>query len=87
MRVEDRLQGVQNFPTWKERITRILDVSDAEEHIDSTELAPTDPKYWVAWKKIDSRAMLIILDGVKDHIFPHLSEKNAALEMWCEVPL
>ena len=43
LRVEDRLQGAQNFPTWKERITRILDVSDAEEHIDSTKVAPTDP--------------------------------------------
>ena len=63
LRVEDRLQGAQNFPTWKERITRILDVSDAEEHIDSTNVAPTDPTYLIAWKKIDSRAMLIILDG------------------------
>ena len=43
LRVEDRLQGAQKFPTWKERITRILDVSDAEEHIDSTKvvLSPT----------------------------------------------
>ena len=43
LRVEDRLQGAQNFPTWKERITRILDVSDAKEHIDSTKAVPTDP--------------------------------------------
>ena len=41
LRVEDRLKGVQNFPTWKEMIMRILDVSDAEEHIDSTKVAPT----------------------------------------------
>ena len=82
LRVEDRLQGAQNFPTWKERITRILDVSDEEEHIDSTKVAPTDPTDLAAWKKIDSRAMLIILDGVKDHITPHLSRKKTALEMW-----
>ena len=42
LRVEDRLQGAQKFSTWKERITRILDVSDAEEHIDSTNVASTD---------------------------------------------
>ena len=82
LRVEDRLQGAQNFPTWKERITRILDVSDAEEHIDSTKVAPTDPTKLVAWKKIDSKAMLIILDGVKDHIVPHLSGKKTISEMW-----
>ena len=79
LRVDDRLQGAQNFPTWKERITRILDVSDVEEHIDFTKVAPTDP---ISWKKIDSRAMLIIMDGVKDHIVPHLSGKKTALEMW-----
>ena len=26
--------------------------------------------------------MLIILDGVKDHIVPHLSGKKTTLEMW-----
>ena len=79
LRVDDRLQGAQNFPTWKERITRILDVSDEEERIDSTKVAPT---YLIAWKKIDSKAMLIIMDGVKDHIVPHLSGKKTAAEMW-----
>ena len=63
-------------------ITRILDCSDAEEHIDSTKVAPTDPANLAAWKKIDSRAMLIIMDGVKDHIVPHLSGKKSAAEMW-----
>ena len=43
LRDEDRLQGAQKFPTWKERITKILDVNDAEEHIDSTKVAPRDP--------------------------------------------
>ena len=81
-RVEDRLQGPQNFPTWKERITRILDVSDVEEHVDSMKVAPIVSVELVAWKKIDSRAMLIILDGVKDHIVPHLPGKKTALEMW-----
>ena len=81
LRVEDRLQHAQNFPTWKERITRILDISDAEEHIDSMKVAPIDLTELVAWKKIDSGAMLIILDGVKDHIVPHLSGKKTALEM------
>ena len=70
MRVEDRLQRAQNFPTRKERITRILDVSDAKEHIDSMKVAPTDPTNLAAWKKIDSKAMLIIMNGVKDHIVP-----------------
>ena len=63
-------------------ITRIMDVSDAEEHIDSTKVAPTDMAELERWKKLDSRAMLIILDGVKAYIVPHLSGKKTALEMW-----
>ena len=82
LRVEDRHQGAQNYPTWKEMITRILDVNDVEEHIDSTKVVPTDSVDLEAWKKIDSRAMLIIMDGVKDNIVPHLSGKKTALEMW-----
>ena len=45
-------------------------------------VASTDPRDLIAWKNIDSRAMLIILDGVKDHIVPHLSGKKTASEMW-----
>ena len=48
LRVEDRLQGAQNLPTWKERITRIIAISDAEEHIDSTKVAPTDTTDMIA---------------------------------------
>ena len=82
LRVEDKLQGAQNFPTWKERITMILDVSDSEEHIESMKVAPMDPIYLAAWKNIDSISMLIIMDVVKDHIVPHLSGKKTAAEMW-----
>ena len=62
-----------------------MDVSDAEEHIDSTMIAATNPTDLAAWKKIDSRAMLIIMDGVKDHIVPHISGKNAIAEMWTDL--
>ena len=59
-----------------------MDVSDVEEHINSTKAKPIDVAKLVAWKKIDSKAMLIIMDGVKDHIVPHLSGKKTAAEMW-----
>ena len=64
------------------RIMRILDVNDAEEHINYTIVAPTDSTDLAAWKKIDSKTMLIIMDGVKDHVIPHLYGKKTALEMW-----
>ena len=82
LRVEDRLHCSHKFPTWKERITRILDVSDALEHIDSMKVAPTDSADLASWTKIDFRAMLIIMDGLKDHTVPHLSGKNTTTELW-----
>ena len=45
-------------------------------------VAPMDPIELVAWNNIDSRSMLIILNGMKDHIVPHLSGKKTTLEMW-----
>ena len=85
LRVEDRLHGAQIFPTWKERIMRILDVSDAEEHMESKKAVPTAPTELAKWKKKDSTAMLIILDRVKDHIVPYLSGKNTTLDMWTDL--
>ena len=85
LRVEDRLQGAQNFPSWKERITKILDVNYAKDHIDHTKVAPTYPVGLVGWKKIDSRAVLIIMDGLKDHIVPHISGKKTVEEIWLDL--
>jgi len=34
------------------------------------------------WEDLDVRARLIILDGVRDALIPHLSGKNTAHEMW-----
>jgi hypothetical protein len=42
LRVEDRLQEAQNYPTWKERMTIVLDVNDVLEHTQETAIAPTD---------------------------------------------
>jgi hypothetical protein len=58
-----------------------LDVNDVLEH-DDKEAAPTDVALLGAWKKGEAMAMTIILDGVKDHIIPHLSGKMFVEDMW-----
>ena len=75
LRVKDRLQGAQNFPTWKERITRILDVSDAQEHIDSRKVAPIDPIELVAWKEIE------FLEKKREILKPVLERSEAKRDM------
>jgi hypothetical protein len=82
LRVEDRLQGAQNYPTWKERMTMILEVNDVLEHVSDKETAPTGAIELVIWKKGEAKAESLILDGIKDHVVPHLSRKVEAKDMW-----
>jgi hypothetical protein len=51
LRVEDRLQGARNFTTWKERFTRILDVTDVLEHVNDKATTPIDATLLGSWKK------------------------------------
>jgi hypothetical protein len=82
LRMEDRLQGAQNFVTWKERVTMVLDVNDVLDHVDDKATTPTDAAALVTWKKGEAKAKSILLDGVKDHIIPQLTGKKYAKEMW-----
>jgi hypothetical protein len=82
LRVEDRLQGAQNYPTWKERMTMILEVNDVSEHVSDKATTPTGAAELVIWKKGEAKAKSLILDGIKDHVVPHLSGKAEAKDMW-----
>jgi hypothetical protein len=57
-----------------------------EEHIwefaNSIVAPPTDPKDLAIHKLKDVKARIIILDGVKDHLIPHLSGKTTTRDMW-----
>jgi len=46
---------------------------------------PTDPKELEIYEYLDLTVRLIILDGVKDALIPHLSRKNNAHEMWMDL--
>jgi hypothetical protein len=60
----------------------ILDVNDVLEHVDNDATTPTNATLLVVWKKGEDKAKSMILDGVKDHIIPHLRGKNSAKDMW-----
>jgi len=82
MRVEDRLQGAQNYPIWKERMTMVLKVNEVLEHTLETANTPTNATQQAIWKKGEAKAKSLILDGIKDHVVPHLSGKTTAKDMW-----
>ena len=43
---------------------------------------PFDPNDNDKYEEAMARAKSIILDGVKDHVVPHIAEKETAYEMW-----
>ena len=82
LRDQDRLDGVSNFGVWKARISLLLEENDIKNYVTSVVDVPTDATQLAAYKKDDAKARRIILDGVKDHIVPHISELDRAKKMW-----
>jgi len=79
---EDRLEGLSNYSPWKERSKVVLQGNRLWEFAEKEIKKPTDLKELEIYEDLDARTRLIILDGVKDALIPHLSGKNNAHEMW-----
>ena len=60
----------------------ILLVNDLWEFAAKQLTPPIDPTKLVEHNKKDAKARLLILDGVRHHIIPHISGKKTAREMW-----
>ena len=81
LRLEDRLDGQSNFGAWKERIINVLDEADVWDIVEKTMIVPTDATQLATYKRKCAKAKKLILDGVKDHIIPHVRGKDHAFEV------
>lgn len=79
---QDRLVGASNFIVWKARILSLLDRDRHEQFALRTIAVPVDPADNDKYEDAIARAKIIMLDGVKDHVVPHIAEKNTTNEMW-----
>jgi hypothetical protein len=82
LRFEDRLEGASNFSPWRERIALVLEEQGLWEFVEGTTVLPVDPTQQPTHLRKDVKARRIIIDGVKDHIIPHLSGKKTTKDMW-----
>ena len=82
LRDQDRLESASNHVIWKSRIEFLLDEHDLKALIDNAVAEPLDAAHLRQFKKNMARAKQLILDGVKDHIVPHIVAKTIAREMW-----
>ena len=60
----------------------ILDQHRIKDFALRTVAIPTDPTENKKYADAMARVKCMILDGVKDHVIPHIVEKNTTKEMW-----
>ena len=82
LRVEDRLDGKSNFSAWKERIISVFDEADVWDIVEKTMAIPIDGTQLATFKRKNAKAKRLILDGIKDHVIPHVTGKDHAFDMW-----
>ena len=81
-KLEDKLEGIENFLAQKYRIGLILKENGLEKYI-KDEVA--EPKEVEAKEKHEQdliKAMRIIADSIKDHLIPQLSSKKKPKQMY-----
>jgi len=82
LRLEDKLIGVENFGPWKEMIVLLLEEVEVWDVVEAVVQAPIDPAQLVDFNNKNVNAKKILLDVIKDHIFPHVSWMTYAYKMW-----
>ena len=72
---EDSLEGALNFIPWKEMITFLLKEFDLCEIVGKIVTIPTNLDPLDEYNKKNVKEKRIIIDVVKDHIMPHVTDK------------
>jgi len=81
LRDQNRLDGESNFVVWKVRILSILDRHHIKGFALRVMVIPVDLIANERYEEAMAKAKCIILDGVKDHVVPHIAKKETAKEM------
>ena len=80
LRVEDRLDGHSNYSVWKERIQIIFEEVEVWGILMHTQQhpvnVPTNIVHLANFNKKNAKGKRLILDGVKDHVIPHVRGKT-----------
>ena len=75
-KLEDKLEGIENYRAWKYRMGLILKENDLEKYIKDDVAEPEEAEAKEKHKKDLIRAQRIIVDFIKDHFIPQVSSKK-----------
>ena len=75
MKVEDHLDGATNFISWKSRVL-ILGENDLLKLVNEKVTEQDVEEDKSDWRKSDARARRILVNSVRDHLVPQISQKK-----------
>ena len=81
-KLDNKLEGIENFCAWKYRIGLILEEYDLAKFIKEIVSEPKEDEAKEKYKKDMIRAKRIIADSIKDHLIPQISSKDTPKEMF-----
>ena len=81
-KLDEKLEGAENFWAWKYRVMLILEENDLEKFVKEEVAEPEGDEAKAIFKKNMIRAKRIIADSIKDHLIPHVSSLETPKEMF-----
>ena len=81
-KLEDKMEGIENFLAWKYRIGLILRENDLEKYIKDEVAEPKEDEAKEKHGKDLIKAMRIIVDSIKDHLISQISCNKIAKQMY-----
>ena len=73
---------MSNFVIEKAIILTVLEEYNIRDHMENVLVVPTDADPLKKFNKNQARPKRLFMDGVKDHVVPHIAETNTTNEMW-----
>lgn len=81
-KLDEKLEGVENFRAWKYRVMLLLEENDLEKFVNEEVAEPEGDEAKVNFKKNMIKVKRIIADSIKDHLIPHVSSLDTPKEMF-----
>ena len=81
-KLDENLEGADNFRAWKYRISLVLEENELESYIHEEVPVPEGDEEKALHKKKMVMAKRIIADSIKDHRIPHFSSLKTPTEMF-----
>ena len=76
-KIDENIEGEDNFRAWKYRVMLILEDHDLEGYAEDEVPESEGDKEKTKHKKDMVKAKRIIIDSIKDHLIPQLSSNNS----------